>query len=143
MPLSEIEIKNLEPRAKIYRVTDSEGLCIEITTSGSKLWRWRYYYQGKEQMLALGKYPAISLAEARKKRDTARGLVDVGKHPTSEKKIRRLLNAQESDNILKMLELIGEGNELRKDKTNNGRYRDGESCTYSIGFNIIPIKEVR
>ena len=75
MALTELAIKHLKPKPKVYRVGDAEGLCLEVAPSGGKLWRWRYYYQGKEQMLALGKYPALTLAEARKKRDAARELL--------------------------------------------------------------------
>lgn len=68
MALNDLAIKHLKPKSNIYRVADSGGLCLEISPTGGKLWRWRYYYHGKGQMLALGKYPALSLAEARKKR---------------------------------------------------------------------------
>ncbi len=71
MSLTELAVKAYKPKAKLYRVADGGGLALEISPSGSKLWRWRYYFQGKEQMLALGKYPALTLAEARKKRDAA------------------------------------------------------------------------
>lgn len=89
-PLTELTIKNLKPKNKLYRVSDSGGLCIEVSTKGSKLWRWRYYHNKKQQMLALGKYPAVTLAKARRLRDEARTLVDAGKHPTREKKAQRL-----------------------------------------------------
>ena len=98
MALTEMAIKHLKPKPKIYRVSDGGGLCLEISPAGGKLWRWRYYYQGKELMLALGKYPALSLAEARKKRDEARELLNTGKHPTREKKIQKLRKAHEGDN---------------------------------------------
>jgi integrase len=86
MALTELAIKNLKPKDKIYRVTDSGGLCLEISPAGGKLWRWRYYYQSKPQVLALGKYPATTLAEARRKRDEGRALLEAGKHPSREKK---------------------------------------------------------
>ncbi|NBX02837.1 MAG: DUF4102 domain-containing protein [Alphaproteobacteria bacterium] len=114
MALTEMAIKYLKPKEKVYRVADAGGLCLEISATGSKLWRWRYYYQGKAQMLALGKYPALSLAEARKKRDDARALVDAGKHPTREKKAKKLRRAFEGENTFekiarRWLELKGEG----------------------------------
>jgi hypothetical protein len=46
MALTELTIKNLKPKDKLYRVADSSGLTLEISPSGSKLWRWRYYHQG-------------------------------------------------------------------------------------------------
>ena len=114
MSLTEMAIKHLKLKEKPYRVADSGGLCIEISPSGGKLWRWRYYYQGKAQMLALGKYPAVTLAEARKKRDEQRDLLATGKHPTREKKIQKLRKAHEGANTFEKiarhwLDLKGEG----------------------------------
>lgn len=97
MSLTELAIKNLKPGQKLYRVSDSGNLSLEITPKGSKLWRWRYYYQGKSQMLALGKYPDVSLATARKLRDEARGLLQAGKHPAREKKINKLRQGYEGE----------------------------------------------
>lgn len=98
MALTELAIKNLKPKDRAYRITDGGGLSLEVSPSGGKLWRWRYYHNGKEQILALGKYPAISLSEARKRRDEARELVDAGKHPTREKKLSKLRKAHEGEN---------------------------------------------
>ena len=103
MALTELAIKHLKSKSKIYRVADTGGLCLEVSPAGGKLWRWRYYYQGKAQMLALGKYPALSLAEARKRRDEARELVDAGKHPTREKKIQKLRKAHEGANTFEKI----------------------------------------
>ena len=97
MALTALAIKNLKPRASLYRVADSGGLCIEIAPSGGKLWRWRYRFNGKPQLLALGKYPAVSLEQARKKRDEARELVNAGKHPTREKKAEKLRRSVEGE----------------------------------------------
>lgn len=103
MALTELAIKSYKPKAKVYRVADGGGLTLEISPSGSKLWRWRYYFQGKEQMLALGKYPAVTLAEARKKRDGARDLLNAGKHPTREKKLQKLRRAHEGENTFEKI----------------------------------------
>jgi len=98
MALTELTIKNLKPNDKLYRVADGGGLTLEISPSGSKLWRWRYYHLGKAQMMSLGKYPVVSLAEARKKRDEAQKLIDSGKNPVREKKIEKLRIAKEGEN---------------------------------------------
>jgi Arm DNA-binding domain len=59
MPLNEIAIKALKPRAKSYNAADSKGLCLQVIPSGSKLWRYRYRYLGKARVLALGEHPAV------------------------------------------------------------------------------------
>jgi len=98
MPLTELAIKALKPKAKLYRVADSEGLCLEVTPAGGKLWRWRYYYHKRAQMLALGKYPSVSLSEARRQRDKARDLLKAGKHPSRERKALKLRAMSEGAN---------------------------------------------
>lgn len=98
MALTVLTIKNLKPRDTIYRVADSGGLCIEITPSGSKLWRWRYKLNGKSQLVALGKFPEVPLEKARKLRDDVRAQVQAGKSPAREKKIQKLRKAHEGDN---------------------------------------------
>lgn len=95
MALTELAIKNLKPMATAYRVSDGGSLMLEVSPSGGKLWRWRFRFQGKEQMIAFGKYPVVSLAEARKKRDEARALIKEGKHPSREKKLQKLRQAYE------------------------------------------------
>jgi integrase len=103
MAFTELAIKNLKPKTRPYRLADSGGLCIEVSPSGSKLWRWRYNYLNKPQLLALGKYPAVSLAEARKLRDEARELVKAGKHPTREKKAEKLRKMHEGENTFERM----------------------------------------
>lgn len=103
MPLTELTIKNLKPKVKLYRVADGNGLCLEITPSGSKLWRWRFYHLGKAQMAALGKYPDIPLAQARKLRDEARAILQSGRHPTLDKKAKKLRNAMQGANTFEKI----------------------------------------
>jgi integrase len=106
MPLTELAIKNLKPRAKLYRVADSHGLCLEVTPAGGKLWRFRFYHLGKAQMTALGKYPAVGLAQARKLRDDARAVLETGKHPTLHKKAQKLRRAMEGQNTFEKIALM-------------------------------------
>ena len=61
--------------------------------SGSKLWRYKYRYMGKQKRLALGRYPDVSLAEARKRRDDARSKLDAGRDPLVERKREKLVAA--------------------------------------------------
>ena len=65
MKLTDTAIRALKPREKLYRVADGHGLMIEVTPNGSKLWRYRYSWAGKEQMLALGVYPLTGLRAVR------------------------------------------------------------------------------
>ena len=103
MALTELTVKHLKPKDKTYRTADSNGLCIEVSPTGGKQWRWRYYYLGKGQMLSLGKYPALSLSQARKKRDEAREQLEAGKYPAQEKKIQKLRKAHEGANTFEQV----------------------------------------
>jgi integrase len=86
MALNIKQIDALKPSEKNYKVADSGGLYIEISPSGGKLWRLKYRFGGKEKRLALGKYPSVSLKDARDKRDEAKRVLDSGKDPGAEKK---------------------------------------------------------
>ena len=59
MALTIREIENAKPAGKPYKMTDGGGLCLLIAPSGAKLWRWRYYFEGKEKMMAFGEYPFV------------------------------------------------------------------------------------
>lgn len=119
MPLTELAIRSLKPRTRLYRVADSRGLCLEITPNGSKLWRYRFYHLGKAQMTALGKYPSISLAQARRLRDEAQILLEQGKHPTNHKRAEKLRQAIKGEKTFKRIALMWM--ETRK-KTLNEKY---------------------
>lgn len=55
--LTHQEVENLKPKAKPYRESDGGGLSIEVTSNNTKLWRFRYRYNGREQIMSLGKFP--------------------------------------------------------------------------------------
>lgn len=90
MPLTAAEIRALQPRDSAFRVTDEKGLYLEITPGGSKLWRMKYRFSGKEKRLAFGAWPDVSLADARSLRDEARGKVRSGIDPGHQKKMAKI-----------------------------------------------------
>ncbi|MFC0408853.1 tyrosine-type recombinase/integrase [Roseomonas elaeocarpi] len=94
--LTDKEIRGAAAQDKAYRIRDDKGLWLQINPNGSKLWRYRYEFAGREKMLALGRYPAMSLAAARKGREAARALLDEGKDPATEKALTRAGNVASS-----------------------------------------------
>jgi integrase len=97
MPLTDVAIRNAKPREKPYKVGDTLGLFLLVQPSGGKLWRVKYRIDGKEKKLAIGIYPQVGLAEARRRRDAARELVAAGKDPGREKqreKVRSRIQAE-------------------------------------------------
>ena len=79
-------------------MADGGGLCLEVTPAGGKLWRYRFKLNGKAQLVALGRFPDVTLEQARIKRDEARILATSGKHPTREKKAIKLRRVHEGAN---------------------------------------------
>src|ERR1700712_1570078 len=86
MALTDSQIRALRPRDRIYKCTDERGLYLEVRPGGSKLWRFKYSHLGKDKRIALGRYPEVSLAAARRKRDEARFKLLDGTDPLAERK---------------------------------------------------------
>ena len=80
--LTDAKIRALKPKDKAYKVSDFGGLYINVTAKGSKLWRLKYRFNGKEGKLSFGPYPDISLKEARSLKDQARSQLANGLNPS-------------------------------------------------------------
>ena len=81
------EIQNLKPQEKRYSVKDklNNGLFVEVWDSGTKTWHYRYSLNGKQERLVIGRYPDLSLKEARQVRDESASLVAKGISPKKDK----------------------------------------------------------
>ncbi|HJP98740.1 MAG TPA: integrase arm-type DNA-binding domain-containing protein [Rhodanobacteraceae bacterium] len=88
--LKDTELRALRPHQKLYRRADAGGLCIEVHPGGARYWRYRYRFAGKAKMLSLGVYPDVSLADARRRRDDARRLLQSGVDPSAQRKQEKL-----------------------------------------------------
>jgi integrase len=97
--LSDSKARNAKPRSKPYKITDGGGLFLFITPAGGKYWRLKYFFAGKEKLLALGVYPEVTLADARERRAQARKLLAAGNDPAEAKKEARRLTALKNDNL--------------------------------------------
>lgn len=113
--LKQITVDKAKPRERPYKLSDGLGLHLLVQPSGAKLWRFRYRFAGKENMLALGSFPDTSIASARSKRDAARALVADGKDPSQERKKEKVVQAVSSANTFEAIarELI---DNLKADK---------------------------
>jgi len=79
--LTEITIDNLKPRAYDHDVREGEGFALRVYRSGSKAWCFLYTIDGVPRRMNLGKYPAVGVAEARKRYRAAKDLFDQGLDP--------------------------------------------------------------
>jgi integrase len=98
MALTSLSIQRAGPKDKSYRLTDGNGLSLLIEPSGSKLWRFRYRFAGKENMLTFGAFPEVSLAAARTKREDARRLLANGADPSQDRKAQKVAAAVAAQN---------------------------------------------
>ncbi len=85
MALTDAHVRNAKPCGKPYKLTDSDGLYLQVQPTGSRLWRLAYRFLGKQRTLAIGSYPEISLQEARARRIEARRLLAQGIDPSEHK----------------------------------------------------------
>lgn len=81
MPLKELEVKYATKRQRAFKLSDGGGLHLLVQPNGSKFWRLKYRFEGKEKLLSFGKYPEVTLAIAREKRRGAKALLADGVDP--------------------------------------------------------------
>jgi len=86
MAFKDIRYRNAKPKEKPFKLSDGEGLHLLINPNGSKWWRYRYTFAGKEKGLSFGVYPATTLESARDKRTAARKLIAEGVDPSVARK---------------------------------------------------------
>ncbi|MGZ3647595.1 MAG: tyrosine-type recombinase/integrase, partial [Syntrophales bacterium] len=97
MALSDIKIRTSKPSDKQKKLFDGDGLFLLVTPQGGKYFRLKYRFDGKEKLLALGTYPEISLADARQRRDEARGQIAHGIDPGAVRKAQKQAETSETE----------------------------------------------
>jgi len=97
MPLTDMKVLKAKSQEKQVTLFDGGGLFLLVTPSGGKLWRFKYRFDGKEKLLALGPYPEISLAEARTKREEARTQLEHGIDPGAVRKAQKEADTVETE----------------------------------------------
>lgn len=103
MPLSDTACRNAKPKEKPYKLTDEKALYLEVMPTGSKYWRMKYRFEGKEKRLALGVYPDVGLKDAREKRDAARKLLANGVDPSENRKAQKAAQLENSANSFEVI----------------------------------------
>jgi integrase len=87
--LTEARIRSAKPRPTPYKLSDGRGLYLLISPAGGRLWRVRYRYAGRENMLGVGAYPEVSLRAARERAEDGRRQVGAGADPAAAKRAAR------------------------------------------------------
>lgn len=88
--LTDLKVRQAKPREADYKLGDAGGLYLLVTKGGSKSWRLKYRFGGKEKRLTFGRYPEVSLSAARGRRDEAKSLLREMRDPAVEAMKRRL-----------------------------------------------------
>lgn len=88
--LTAIAVQKAQPRERIYKLAAGGSLYVEVWPNARKYWRWKYTFGGKEKRLALGVFPEVSLADARRARDRARDLLRQGVDPGAQRRVEKL-----------------------------------------------------
>ena len=95
MALTDTKVRSAKPEEKEYSLVDGDGMLLLVKPNGSKYWRFRFRFGGKQHMMAFGVYPEVSLADARKKREEAMKLVAAGIDPREHKRAVKEEQAKE------------------------------------------------
>jgi integrase len=112
MPLTDAVCKNAKPSDRPYKLADGGGLHLLVKPIGGRYWRMKYRHAGKEKLLSFGVYPEVSLAEARKKRDAARKLLDADIDPAADRVEKKRISAEVAAQTFEKLAREWHGNRL-------------------------------
>lgn len=102
-PITDVQARTAKTKDKPYKLSDGGGLYMLVNTDGAKYWRMDYRCAGARRTLAFGKYPEVTLADARDKRLTARKLLDQDIDPSQDKKDRARALAEKNANTFEKL----------------------------------------
>lgn len=105
MPITDLKIRSLKPEIRPYKLFDSEGLYLLIKPNGSKLWRLKYRHYGKENIYSIGRYPDITLSEAREERFRLKKILKAGIDLNQNKRSEQLALMADEENSFKSVAL--------------------------------------
>jgi len=135
-PLTNTEIKNAKPKTREYSLADGDGLLLRIKTNGSRLWIFNYSkpYTKKRTNLSFGKYPDLSLADARHRRAEARSLLAKDIDPKTHKHEERVKASIAEKSTLRLVAI--EWFKVKRSKVSNDHaddiWRSLEKYTFSL-----------
>jgi Arm DNA-binding domain len=103
MVLTDTAIRETKPRQKAFKMFDRNGLFLLVNPGGSKLWRWRYRFDSKEKLMALGEYPLVNVEQARELHFAVRKTLAAGIDPMAERKAEAEAKQREAENSFKKI----------------------------------------
>ena len=129
MPLTDTAIRGIKPADKARKFFDGNGLFLYVAPSGTKSWRVKYRFQGREKLLTLGTYPQLSLKEAREICNDAKKLLRRGIDPSAQKKASSRIGENSFEAIAR---------EWHANKKSAWSERYAEAVLERISVNVFP-----
>lgn len=133
-PLTDIQPRTAKARAKPYKLADGGGLHLLVKPDGAKYWRMGYRFAGVERTLAFGKYPDVSLADARKARAEARVQINAGIDPSQAKRINKIAKANANANTFEAV-----AREWHTNKLESWQPRTASNVLHRLEKDVFPL----
>lgn len=142
--LSAKKVDQARAKVKPYRLSDGAGLCLYVAPTGVRSWQFRYTLGGKQQTATLGKFPGVSLAEARRKAETARGMADEGRHVTVAKRVAKARRAAASAQTFESLAKAWVAVRTKRDRWTEGYVHEVENslANHLAALSALPVTEI-
>jgi hypothetical protein len=131
--LTDTGARKAKPAAKPYKLADSGGLFLAIMPTGGKLWRWKYRFDGKEKLMALGRYPEVSLAAARDGHAEGRRLLAAGVDPMARRMYAKAAVQERSETTFEAIAALWMEH-WKEDKS----FRHVDSTRRRLDTNVLP-----
>lgn len=133
MALTARQVETAKPKEKSYKLFDGGGLYLEVTAKGSRYWRMKYRFSGKEKRLAFGVFPIVTLAEAREMRNQAKKILAAGGDPGEIKKEEKAIQKLNTGNTFEAI-----AREWHKSKADRWSLRYREEIIDTFEKDIFP-----
>jgi len=133
-PLTDTQLRTAKPKDSPYKLTDGSGLHLLVKPNGAKYWRMGYRFNGAAKTLAFGKYPEVSLLEARKSRDSARAHLRAGTDPSQVKKLEKLTRLSATENTFEVI-----AREWHKNKGESWQPRTAKNVLERLERDVFPV----
>jgi len=101
--LTDTTARKAKPAEKLYKLADGGGLYLAVMPEGGKLWRWKYRFGGREKLMAIGKYPQVSLAQARELHAEHRRMLAAGVDPMARRKTEKTAEREQIENAFETI----------------------------------------
>lgn len=133
-PLTDLQPRSAKPKDKPYKLSDGGGLYLLVNPDGAKYWRMAYRFAGVQRLLAFGKYPDVSLADARKARSAARNQISAGSDPAQVKRIEKLTQATANANTFESV-----AREWHANKLESWQPRTARNVLHRLEKDVFPL----